>query len=168
MAKMYVGSSFGRDTVFVEVGTSRRLLEPRTEVMKWEGGFAWGKADERFNKALVLMPLSMRPIHPGALQLGHAILADYYNNLEIARKAYMRWAYRVLAERDPKAPLVVTDEEVANAYTQILGVEQDQGVRLMRQNAERERPTPVTEFGADIVWDNFEPPKVNDPNKGRS
>lgn len=165
--KMYVGEHFGRDGVYVEMGSSRRLLEPRTEVNKWPQGFAWGKADESFNAAIALMPLNMRPIHPGALQLGHAILADYYNNLEIARKAYVRWSYRVLAERDGKAPLVVTTEEIALAYTQILAVEQDQATRIMKQGADRERPVHVTEFGADIVWDNYEPPVVNNPKGGK-
>lgn len=161
--KMYVGEHFGRDGVYVEHGKTRKLLEPRTEVTKWPHGFAWGKADESFSPAMALMPLGSRPIHPGALQLGHAILADYYNNLEIARKAYMRFAYRVLADRDGKAPLVVTSEEIATAYAQIIAVEQDELTRIMRQSAERERPIPVSEFGADVVWDSFETPKVNDP-----
>jgi hypothetical protein len=161
--KMYVGEHFGRDGVFVERGGSRKLLEPRAEVSKWEHGFAWGRADETFNPAIALMPLSLRPIHPGALQLAHAILADYYNNLEIARKAYMRWAYRVLADRDGKAPLVVTTEDIALAYTAILAVEQDQATRLMRQSVDRERPTPVSEFGADVVWDAYQEPSVNEP-----
>lgn len=163
--KLYVGDHFGRDGVFMELGGSRKLLEPRTEVMKWEHGFAWGRADEKFNPALALMPLAMRPIHPGALQLAHAILADYYNNLEIARKAYMRWAYRVLVERDGKAPLVVTSEDIAAAYTAILEAEHDPATRMMIQAVNRERPTPVTEFGGDVVWDHYEPPKVNLPKR---
>lgn len=163
--KMYVGERFGKDAVFVEPG--HRLLEPRFEQLrKWDEGFAWGRYFDP-KTAHLPIPRTLRPIHPGALQLAHAILADHFGNLELARKAYMRFAYRTIADQDGDRPFVLTVEQVAAAYAAIKEAEADPLVAIAKQRADREMPTPVTEGGAGIVWDAYEEPRVNDPNDGK-
>jgi hypothetical protein len=163
--KMYVGEHFGRDGVFVESGGKRKPLDPRFDVMrKCEDGFAWGRFIDPKTASLPV-PRSSRPMHPGAAQLAFAILAEHYSNIEIARRAYLRFAYRVLADLNGDQPLMVTADEVEAAVAAIKQVEYDEETRANKAQAARERPTPVTEFGADIVWDQYEEPKVNKPGR---
>lgn len=155
--KMYVGDHFGNDGVFVERDGKRQALDPRFDAMKkWEHGFAWGRFIDP-KTAHLPIPLSVRPIHPGTAQLAFAILADHFN-VEIARRAYLRFAYRVLADLKGDQPMVVTTDEVEATIAAIKQVEFDELTKQQKMEAARERPTPVTEYGADIVWDAYEEP----------
>jgi hypothetical protein len=162
--KSYVGEHFGLDGTFVESGGKRKLLEPRFEVVcRWKEGFAWGRLIDPATVNLPV-PLSARPIHPGAAQLAFAILADFYD-VNVARKAYMRFAYRTTITGMAGQPYILLDAEITMVMAAIKAVEEDEAMRLMKARAERERPVPVTEGGPEIVWDAYEEPKVNLPER---
>lgn len=162
MAKNYACETFGLDGVFVESGGKRYKLEPRFDIAaRWPEGFGWGRYIDP-KSAHLPIPLAMRPMHPGAAQLAVAVLADYYGDVTVARRAYSRFAYRAFADRQP-GPFVLQGSEVELIVGAMQQVEVDEAVKASKQRAAREMPMPVTEFGADVTWTKYEEPRVNKP-----